>query len=467
MEESSGNHNTAISVYQQRQWLAGFHGLPSQGLGPLLVLPVNDPAQTEAMSFFEFISVKHLNEYHPSESWRQTLMFFSQTVPSVRYAAVALGLMHRNYMDRKTGDWLPDEAPLLYYNRAIQHLLNQENYDSIETTAITLLVCYLFTCFDQLAGNYATAFKHLHGGLELLRNMDEAILNNNNNMFDDFKTSPARSLLYQVIKRIRRLDVQAVMFVTDWTPVELHDTLMPPLPSSDSTFESFDQASDDLYTLMARVMSLRNTEQEMIMEGKAPPAPSPLKAVILVQLETWSSLFENMVQQGSHHSKSYPLISLLRLQYFVAWTFLSAYGPGREMEYDNFLPHFQQCVALAAEIAAANQATLTPEIGIVPMLYIIGVKCRNPVVRREALRILQRQPIREAVWDSMFAAKVIERVIEIEEAGMVQGMEPIPMWQRVEALTWHHVVSGPSAPRLDIMYTFCALEGLHTESLMI
>jgi hypothetical protein len=149
------------------------------------------------------------------------------------------------------------------------------------------------------------------------------------------------------------------------------------------------------------------------------------------------------------------------------------------MEYDNFLTQFQQCVALAGDLATVHERysgslkpTFTPEIGIIPVLYIIGAKCRHPVVRREALGILRRQPIREAVWDSLAVARVVERVIEIEEDGiekweMTQSMEQIAVWQRIEAVSWVHVVGGQSAGRVDIRYTFCAREQLHIESLII
>ncbi|KAJ3580378.1 hypothetical protein NPX13_g192 [Xylaria arbuscula] len=170
------------------------------------------------------------------------------------------------------------------------------------------------------------------------------------------------------------------------------------------------------------------------------------------------------------------LISLLRLQYTMAWTYLSSFGPGREMEYDAFLPQFEQCVAMASDVAAAHEQysgslkpTFTPEIGIVPLLYIIGAKCRHPRVRREVLRILGRQPIREAAWDSIQATKVVELIIKIEEGGcgegqMIQSMEQIPVSQRIEILWWTHVVS---ANRLDVRYTICMQEEWHAESLMM
>ncbi|KKP06682.1 hypothetical protein THAR02_01171 [Trichoderma harzianum] len=467
--------------YQAKQWHAKSHDLTSHNLGPLMVLPATGQAQTEAMCFFEYISIKHLNEYRHSEAWRKTLMFFSQTVPSVRYAAVALALVNRSYLDRDSRDRVHQHSrnkdALFYYNRAIQLLLNQESGDGAETTAITLLVCYLFTCFDHLAGNYVQAMKHLRGGVELSRNVDNTILINN--PYDDTKSSAVRMLICQVTRQIRRLDTQAATFLVDWTPIDVQETLISNILPSNSAFQSLDQAADYLQILVARVMGLRNAEQQMIFTGEMPPPPSSsIKESILRELETWSSHFENISQQGNSYetdSGTYPLTSLLRLQYTITWNLLNSYGSGREMEYDSFLPQFQQCVALADDLAAAHERysgslnpTFTPEIGVLPVLYIIGVKCRHPVIRRKILSILRRQPIREAIWDSVSVARIVERVIEIEEGAsetkeVARSMEQIAVWQRVEAVSWIQ----ESAARVDITYTFCTREGMHNESLMV
>lgn len=224
-------------------------------------------------------------------------------------------------------------------------------------------------------------------------------------------------------------------------------------------------------------MRLRNTEQEISPVGEKPLLPSYLIGTVHGQLETWSSLFENMLQQDNSYeiySVTYPLILLLRLQHNIAWTFLRSCGPDKEMEYDNFLPQFQQFVAMADDLATeheqyggSSKPTFTPEIGILPVLYLIGVKWRHPMVRQEVLRILRRQPIREAVWDGICTAAVVERVIEIEESEfkdkeMTQSMEHIAVWQRIEALSWVQ-----SAAMVDITYTICMREGVHTVSLTI
>lgn len=424
-----------------------------------MALPVTGTIQSEALSFFEDISIKHLDEHNPCESWRNTLLYFSHTVPSVHHAAIALALAHRSYYDGNSGDCVfQPHAALVHYNRAIQLLLHQETASSAEVTAITLLVCYLFTCFDHLTGNYVQALHHLRGGVELSRNRDGNSSQIHNTLID------------QVTRRIRRLDMQAVTFLVDWTPVDTEETL----PVNVLSFRSLADATDHLQMLIARVMKLCNTKQEML-----PSASSGLKRIFLGQLDTWSRLFENMLRSSSFAADvndTSPQISLLRLQHTIAWIYLSGDGPCGEMEYDNFLSKFRHCVVLANDMAAAHvrysgsrKPTFTPEIGLVPALYIIGVKCRDPAVRRQALAILRRQWIREAVWDSISAARVVERVMEIEEGQSggekVYSMEQISAGQRIQELSWVHSSHGP--PSVDITYTFCTQQETYTESLML
>lgn len=457
-----------------------------------MILPATGSAQAEAMCFFEYISINHLNEYQPCDSWRKSLMFFSQTVPAARHAATALALVHRNYyVDRDSNnhvhqpqfskDWPQDKTVLIHYNLAIQLLLRLESDDSTEKTAVTLLVCYLFICLEHLMGNDVQAVKHLHGGVELSRNIDKSILNNDS-IYDDAQPSGPRMLICQVAKQIRRLDMQTVMFLVDWTPAYMQETFMSHhRPSPGSAFRSLDQAADHLQILIARVMRLCWTEKQSSPIGEEPPLPSSHKDIVLGELKIWSVDFENMLERGSSSSNETGssethdrLVSLLRLQHTIAGSLLAGYGHGREMEYDNFLPQFEQAVTLAGDVVANSthelylgslNPTFTPEIRILPVLYIIGVKCRHPTVRREVLRILRRRPIREAVWDSFTAARVIERVIEIEEGGSGKGqiasMEQIPVWQRIEAIAW---VQSPG--KLDLTYTFCARQGTHRETLV-
>ncbi len=57
------------------------------------------------------------------------------------------------------------------------------------------------------------------------------------------------------------------------------------------------------------------------------------------------------------------------------------------------------------------------DIGVVPPLYLVMVKCRDPKLRREALSLLEQNPKREGVWDSVACVALGRWVISLEEEG--------------------------------------------------
>ena len=448
-----------------------------------MILSATGPTQDGALSFFEHIAINHLTEYHHNTSWKTSLMFFSQTSPSVRCATTALALIHQQYANQDargpvrtpiSGHLQVKEIALTYYNKAIQLLLGDQHSDSTQTMAVTLLVCYLFTCFDHLAGNHTQAVRHLHGGVQLIRNLQQDMDNNHHGLGDKFPP-----LIRQVSRQIRRLDMQAVLFLVDWTPAALEEDLTPQIHHLQNAYQSLEQAAEQMSDLISRVMILRNAGQQAAIANRQVQAPLMPEVGLRTQLKAWFVRWEKTLQQrtGNAALKTTSLISMTLVQYAMAEILLNTHGAGREMDYDLYLPRFEECLALVEEIMAMREnhsgwsaPTFTPEIGILPVLHIIGVKCRHPLVRRKARDILRQRRLREAVWDSVSTVAIIQRVIEIEEGGSGQvttvvDMESIGIWQRVETISWVHVVSEYDAGRLDVTYQFCGQEEVHEESL--
>ncbi|KAH7039813.1 uncharacterized protein B0I36DRAFT_390567 [Microdochium trichocladiopsis] len=313
--------------------------------------------------------------------------------------------------------------------------------------AVTILVSYLLNCIDSLLGHYPQALLHLKGGIELARQITPAVSSQCEASKPALRDTDA--MLSQITRQLRRLDLQATLYMGEWTPRDLLTTWHLPdteLSSSLNTgFTSLEQASDVLEILIAQVMHLRNSPRQ----GTVFPATEPgfsivssARSTILADLESWAANFQALVFSDTHLSRAkYRTISLLRLRHRTATMFLATYGPVREAEYDAYLPSFRQCLALAVQVAAmhveyadntstatAGRATFAPTVGLIPVLYIIGVKCRHLDVRSEALEILQRLSIKEAVWDNRAAARVVKRVIEIEENSRIveSGAGPFP-----------------------------------------
>jgi hypothetical protein len=55
------------------------------------------------------------------------------------------------------------------------------------------------------------------------------------------------------------------------------------------------------------------------------------------------------------------------------------------------------------------------KMDLVAPLYFVATKCREPTVRREALEMLRRAPLRDELWSLMASPFVVQKIMEIEE----------------------------------------------------
>jgi hypothetical protein len=115
----------------------------------------------------------------------------------------------------------------------------------------------------------------------------------------------------------------------------------------------------------------------------------------------------------------------LRVLCLAGYILVSVPASAEDTMYDKFLPQFQDIVDLASPLANPQAATnarpnsvFSHEVGILPSLYTTGTKCRDPSIRRRALQLLASSRRKGGVWDSRQAAKVVQRVVALEEDGI-------------------------------------------------
>lgn len=106
--------------------------------------------------------------------------------------------------------------------------------------------------------------------------------------------------------------------------------------------------------------------------------------------------------------------------------------------WDQFLPLFHKIISLASEILdydskSRRYPTFSLDMGIVGPLYEVASRCRDPVLRRNAISLLKSRCMQEGVWNSILTAKVAERLVEIEEEGLgeVKSCHDVPDWARL------------------------------------
>ena len=93
-------------------------------------------------------------------------------------------------------------------------------------------------------------------------------------------------------------------------------------------------------------------------------------------------------------------------------------------------PHRRECeeiVDLASSIVKANsnksndgseKPILSMDQNIVTPLFSIAHRCRDPIIRRRTIALLYSAPRQEGLWHSIITARVAEKIMTIEEAGL-------------------------------------------------
>lgn len=324
----------------------------------------------------------------------------------------------------------------------------------------TLLVCYLFICFEHLAGEDARAVAHLAAGVRVLRGLERS--------GGGRVGGEVGEVVALVGRQMRRLNRQVTQFLRDWEPGEEEEEGGGEGRISESDthvepFTSLEDAADTLQIHLARVMRLRWVAASHADDSSDIPPPPPSQVSSLATaLTTWSTRFHLSPSLfPPYPAPTSPSLSLLYLQHTLA-TLLLHTSAAPEFTYDTHLPTFRLALSHARAVLAPHRTlklpqnispispdeiptpSFTPEPGILPALFIIGSKCRDPRLRREVLGLLRGRHVREASWESGGTARVLEFLIKVEEGGEeVRAQEDVPAWRRVA----------------DVSYVYCGREG--------
>ncbi|KAE9379504.1 hypothetical protein N431DRAFT_451357 [Stipitochalara longipes BDJ] len=141
-------------------------------------------------------------------------------------------------------------------------------------------------------------------------------------------------------------------------------------------------------------------------------------------LDTWS-----LVLESSFHGKEKMCIGarILKIQRLAIKIFLGALFYTDQIAYDAFIPDFRQIIVLSSSVLDDDERAcgsdggegtkFSFELGVVPALAMTAWKCRDGVLRRQAIGLLDRAGI-EGVWNGRAMAAVSRWVVEREEEEM-------------------------------------------------
>jgi Fungal specific transcription factor domain len=439
--------------------------MDSQGLSyrqpsrALIPPQFDDDQQRQIYSFFVTTTSTVSCLYYRSEFWRTRTLQISLTEPAIKYALCSLSALH-NMFRAANGKSTPSGCTaaehksysLVQYNLAVKHtqqLLAKSAEGDADVVVKGLVACVLFICFENLMGNYKTAQMHLQNGLKII------------SRHTDHNGTPKPKKLVtvpdDVVQVLHRLDLQAMSFGDSREPYPHHlnpspveiDT-SPPAP-----FTTLDAAMSFLINIFRALFRLASTSEP-------DPIPQPSLDAISTALTHWSLAFSHLLTTSDLPKQFENSVILMQMYHTLLTILISVRVYGLESLHDTQLHHYRSLVAMGTtllvneedcDLDMSDDAIFSFEPGVIFALFFTAIKCRHPVVRRQAVELLGRNGHREGAWESTGAARVASFVIAVEEEGLTDldrtdaGPEVVKEMNRVHLVK---VIPFPEEKRIDV-----------------
>ncbi|KAF7551544.1 hypothetical protein G7046_g7697 [Stylonectria norvegica] len=386
----------------------------------------------------------------------------------------------RSQKESAMGHW---QVAVKEYSEACNALvlLNGQTQRSHKTL---IMASVLLACFDSFIGDHKQAIIQIQNGLSLLERL--RVKKGSQPL-----PAPDDPLEQELVTMFTRLAIQAKTYDMAFHfphpyVIRLTSQSQSPPTSPASTggsspgFEGSFSIPDHFESLReARTANDRlNDSMIRFIEGLF-AAKSDLKGTLprswinygiqfKGQLDAWSDAFEHILQSRTAPSTSPQEkagIAALKMTQINCQVLFSMMFSDKESQFDAFLPHFQAIVALGLEIVVDEEAraaakrcpdpsqcqhrrkttskdfidpaycaphikpSFSADLGIIPQLFVVATKCRDPVTRRQAIQLLRSSARREGMWDSELAAHIGTWIMNLEES---ESEDVLPQRGRME-----------------------------------
>lgn len=372
--------------------------------------------------------------------WHSLVTQACATEPAVLHAVIALTSAHKNDC---SGEGIPTDQEqfiLRQYNKAINHLyphFSSKNGAPIlsakdkASSHVVLVTCVLFVCLEFLRGHYITGMTLFRQGLKLLGDIQP--------LLDS-----------RIIDAFSGIKMQTGLFGLSSQRLHLEST--PPLK-----FESSNEAKRHLDQLFGIIFEIEKSLQEN--EHQSCHRQQWLQLQLTSWLRASNAISLNLEMTGQERF-SY---KVLKIYYIVAKIMAeTCFRSASELAYDAYTEDFASIINESTEIITIGRKVATAmwdervsqnalaDVGYIPPLYFVALKCRVHSIRLQAIRLLDSLPHKEGIWDSRLVTRVAQEVTAIEEMGFYSydddfasgglfGDESILERQLPEVNRLHHV----------------------------
>ncbi|KAI1629070.1 hypothetical protein EDD37DRAFT_615984 [Exophiala viscosa] len=400
--------------------------------------------ESRSFQYFYEQTSSQLSGFHGCDFWSGTVLQLASEDEAVRHGVVALASLHENFGVGRVNGGDSEHFALKQYNLAIRRHMNQlESPKSQAGIECHLAACLIFISIEIIRGHFASSLSLLKKSFgvfeELLRNRKY------------LQKTASNDLLKTFGSQLNRLESQAVGLVgaKAWgTPYA--SRIRGPPPKLPKAFSSAAEARD-YFEYYANAFILGSGTSS----GPANVAPmdndiqqGDLRAQLYI-FNHWSNGLDDLIGRSNNMpANERAALGVLQIERLILTTSLDVITQRTSVDlqvmWDKYTDTFAQIVNLAQSILemvepsndkapASRKPYFTLDLGLVGPLYDIARRCRDPQIRRRAIGLLYAYPRQEGMFDGVLAARVAERVVEIEEAslGSVTSCADVPDWARL------------------------------------
>jgi hypothetical protein len=319
------------------------------------------------------------------------------------------------------------------YSKAIKEL-RRNVFISKYNLRTVLIASILIICFETFHQNYDSAASQIRTAVRLIESSGDKLASN-------------REIEQDLVCTFDRLEIQSMsrtdphidLFTID-EHLALKESGAAFMASMPDEFEDVATARNYLYNLVRRHAHFTFVvRKKQAMARKENPSFSYINDESVIQervksyqeKERWMQAFEPLYakhrtpEQRERRTREFLAVSVMRIHFLIVMCTLLHLFETSEMHFDKSFEAFKELVDLCEDVIGPEngdgERVFVFEMQTLMALDNIAKKCRDPVVRRRAVALLKRRPMREGVKDSVLSAKVGEWVIGVEEEGMVDG----------------------------------------------
>lgn len=362
-----------------------------------------------------------------SRFWDRVVLQACHSEPAIKHAILALSSWHQ-YL-QANGETASQHRAFAdkQYHLALQHTQTLISSADADNLAPVLITCILCIVYEAARGNFRASILHMDSGRGIVHQH-----------LYKFRQAGRRSDLAEIQHTLSRLDASHGCFSDDARDyLYTVENFLQTNPALEPwQFQDIYEARNCLFDIgrFLLLVSCHMVDAYLAGDSETYQKYQTMKEACVPKLRDWYTHFEAAAQRTSPSSQM--LVLTLRLWAHAGAIILETTIAGPETRFDFMLERFQAILSLGEQIvdrlSASNDDHFSYDLGYTNIVWFVAAKCRDPDMRRRALKLLKVTTTQECMLPSVPALAVVERLIELEEGDEeIQAAADVPEDRRV------------------------------------